>query len=136
MEKRKYSFIDLLMILDDSFLSSKSNNMCVCIYIYIFALSEFDTHPSLVASFTCPLSRRNREGDCFVLERNASRDASRDAQQSRSEKKKEKEKEKKKKNLSFTSDRAQNNLTKCVNNNNNNVLPFYVVGSRKQCGRI
>lgn len=37
MEKRKYSFIDLLMILDDSFLSSKSNNMCVCIYIYIFA---------------------------------------------------------------------------------------------------
>lgn len=108
----------------------------MCIYIYIFALSEFDTHPSLVASFTCPLSRRNREGDCFVLERNASRDASRDAQQSRSEKKKEKEKEKKKKNLSFTSDRAQNNLTKCVNNNNNNVLPFYVVGSRKQCGRI
>ena len=110
--------------------------VCVYIYIYIFALSEFDTHPSLVASFTCPLSRRNREGDCFVLERNASRDASRDAQQSRSEKKKEKEKKKKKKNLSFTSDRAQNNLTKCVNNNNNNVLPFYVVGSRKQCGRI
>ena len=87
--------------------------MCVCIYIYIFALSEFDTHPSLVASFTCPLSRRNREGDCFVLERNASRDASRDAQQSRSEKKKREGEEEEEEPLVYLRSRAKQSHKMC-----------------------
>lgn len=51
MEKRKYSFIDLLMILDDSFLSSKSNNMCVCVYIYI-RITRFVYHKILLCSLT------------------------------------------------------------------------------------